>query len=134
MALTTTVTRELRMLAGMVGGTPPARLVESAAELDRQRTIVKRALATSHLVAVAAELVDLFGPALATLEALGVPVDLLECFPEWRHGSRVPFVPVPSGLRLAAAGAAVPLETVRLQLSPTSRVIPYSLQLLRGLL
>jgi hypothetical protein len=134
MTLTSTVTRELRMLAGIAGGPSPAVLVASAAELDRQRTIVKRALATSHVVAVAAELAELVGPDLATLEALGVPVDLLELFPEWRRGSRLPFVPASSGLHLAPAGAAVPLDTVRLQLSPTSRVIPYALQLLRDLL
>ena len=134
MTITGAVTPELRTLAGLVGGTAPGRLVEHAAELHRQRAIVKRALATSHLVTVASELTDLFGPDLATLEALGVPVDLLECFPDWRQGSRSPFRPAATGLRLAPAGASVPLETVRLQLSPTPGTIPYSLLLLRDLL
>ena len=55
-------------------------------------------------------------------------------FPDWRHGSRVPFRPPSTGLTIAPAGAGVQPGTIRLQLSPAPGSIPYSLLLLRGAL
>jgi hypothetical protein len=112
----------------------PERLREHAELLHTWRAAVSRALAESHLVAVAADLGRRVGFEAATLATLGVPTELLSCFPEWRRGSRTPFVPDSSGLRLASAGATVPLGTLRLQMAPTAGTIPYSLLLLRALL
>jgi hypothetical protein len=124
----------LRALAAIVQEASPRALLESAAELERHRSAVRVALASNHLVTVASELSPLVGHDLRALEALGVPVDLLDCFPAWRQGSRRPFEPGRSGLRLAPSGASIPLGTVRLQLSPASGTIPYALLLLRDLL
>ena len=125
---------ELHALVTSIGGHSAAEIVEHAAQLERYRADVRRALSTSHLVTVASELSRALRCDLGTLEALGVPVDLLECFPGWRSGSRSSFQPGASDLRLAPSGASVPLETVRLQLSPASGTIPYALLLLRDLL
>jgi hypothetical protein len=112
----------------------PARLLESAATLERCRAAVRRALAGSHLVDVAFELAIRRRWEASTLNALGVPVDLLDCFPGWRDGARTPFAPRPAEFRLAPAGAAVPMGAVRLQLSPTPGTIPHALHLLSDLL
>ena len=112
----------------------PDRLHEYASLFGEWRAAVSRALTTHHLVAVASELGRRFGWDPRTLDALGVPVDLLACFPDWRAGSRTPFVPGSSGLRLTPSGAAVPLGTLRLQMAPTAGTIPYTLLLLRALL
>jgi hypothetical protein len=111
-----------------------AHLVDNVNLLNRWRTLVQHALAGAHLVDVASELAIAYGCDTSTLDALGVPADLLDCFPRWRQGSRVPFRPRPSGLRLAPAGVALPLGTLRLQLSPTRGTVPYALLLLRDLL
>jgi hypothetical protein len=127
-------TSEIQTLAGITGGVTPEQLSENADLLNRWRVAVRHALATRHLVEVASELLGTLGWQLSALHALGLPVDLLTCFPEWRNGSRSPFVPGGSGLRLASSGAAVPLGTLRLQLSPTRGTVPYALLLLRALL
>jgi hypothetical protein len=125
---------EIQTLAGITGAVTPEQLLENADLLSRWRLAVRSALATRHLVAVASDLSRTFGWQPSALDALGVPVDLLTGFPDWRHGSQLPFVPGASGLRLAPSGAAVPLGTLRLQMSPTRGTVPYALLLLRALL
>ena len=127
-------TPEIQTLAGITGALTPEQLLENADLLSRWRLAVRSALATRHLVAVASDLSRRFGWQPSALDALGVPVDLLTCFPDWRDGSRVPFLPGPSGLRFAPSGAAVPLGILRLQMSPTRGTVPYALLLLRALL
>jgi hypothetical protein len=112
----------------------PVRLLDGAATVETCRTAVRRALSASHLVEVAFELAVRRQWPLSILEALGVPVDLLECFPGWRGAARTPFVPRRSEFHLAPAGAGVPMGTLRLQLSPTPGTIPHALHLLRDLL
>ncbi len=109
-------------------------LAADAARLEELQDEVRRALATRHLVEVAAEIARWGGCDFGSLSLLGIPVDLLDCFPRWREGARVPFLPGASGLRLAPSGAAVPLGTLRLQLSPAPGSIPYALSLVRDLL
>lgn len=121
-------------LAHIGGARGPLELTRSADLLSQWRRAVQHALSTRHLVDVASELGGKTGGRERDLEILGVPVDLLECFPEWRRGSRTPFQPGTSGLRLAASGAGVPIGTLRLQMSPTGGTIPYALLLLRALL
>lgn len=92
------------------------------------RDAVRGALATRHLVDVARE-ID--APA-EVLAALGVPVDLLPAFPGWRQGDRT-FAPTRLGLRPVPAGAAHPLGTLRVQLSPAAGTVPWALRLARTL-
>lgn len=125
---------ELQALAALGGPGAPERLLEDAALVNHMRDAVRRALASGHLVALASDLVGRLSWQPAVLAALGIPVDLLDCFPDWRSGSRIPFVPGTSGLRLAPSGAGVPLGTLRLQISPMSGTIPHALRLLRDLL
>ena len=106
-------------LAAASGSPSPRQLLAHADLLGSWRLEVRRALSNRHLVTVASELASAFGFDRSALEALGIPVDLLDCFPDWRHGSRVPFRPAGTGLTIAPAGAGVPLDTIRLQLSPT---------------
>jgi hypothetical protein len=127
-------TPEIQTLAAITGAVTPTQLLENADLLSRWRLAVRKALATRHLVAVASDLYGRFGWDASALDALGVPVDLLSCFPDWRDGSRLPFVPGASELRLAPSGAAVPLGILRLQMSPTRGTVPYALLLLRALL
>ena len=125
---------ELRALAAAGGTHSPQELLAHADLLDRSRLDVRRAISGHHLVTVAAELAAAFGFDCGSLEALGLPVDLLDCFPDWRHGSRVPFRPSDTGLTIAPAGAGVALDSIRLQLSPTPGSIPHALRLLRDAL
>jgi hypothetical protein len=125
---------ELQGLAALGGPGAPERLLEDAALVNHMRDAVRRALASGHLVALASELTERLSWQPAVLAALGIPVDLLDCFPDWRSGSRIPFVPGTSGLRLAPSGAGVPLGALRLQISPMSGTIPHALRLLRDLL
>jgi hypothetical protein len=134
MASARTVNPGLPAFAELSDGGAPEQLLKQAALLDAWRGAVTRALTTHHLVTVASELGRRFGWRSSTLEALGVPVDLLSCFPDWRRGSREAFVAGSSGLKLAPAGAAVPLGTLRLQMAPTVGTVPYTLLLLRALL
>ena len=115
-------------------GVTPDRLRAHAALLSEWRGAVSRALTAHHLVTVASELGRRVGWEPSALDALGIPVDLLACFPEWRRGAAIPFEPGSSGLRLAPSGAAVPLGTLRLQMAPTAGTVPYTLLLLRALL
>ena len=125
---------EILEFAALSNRAAPDRLHDHASLFGEWRAAVSRALTTHHLVTVASELERRFGRDSRALEALGVPVDLLACFPEWRRGSRTPFVPGSSGLRLTPSGAACPLGTLRLQMAPTAGTIPYTLLLLRALL
>jgi hypothetical protein len=129
-----TDTPGIQAFAALDSGASPERLREHATLLADWRTAVSRALTTHHLVAVASELGQRFAWRLPTLDTLGVPLDLLACFPNWCRGSREPFVTESSGLRLAPSGAAVPLGTLRLQMAPTAGTVPYTLLLLRALL
>lgn len=92
-----------------------------------------RALATTHLVDVAALLKGRLG-STDDFEALGMPVDILACFPDWERGSRTGFHPRRSDLGPAPHGAGEPLGSLRLQLSPDSFTADLSLILLRDLL
>jgi hypothetical protein len=134
MSSSATATPGIPAFTALSGTAAPEQLRAHAELLGAWRAAVTQALMTHHLVAVASELGRQFGWEAATLEALGVPVDLLACFPEWRRGAREPFVPGTSGLRLAPSGAAVPLGTLRLQMAPTVGTVPYTLLLLRALL
>lgn len=127
-------TADIQAFAGLPAPGAPDELLESSNLLMRWRIAVRQALATHHLVDVAAGLSRRFDSQLSSLETVGVPIDLLACFPKWRYGARLPFVPGSSGLRVAPSGAAVPLGTLRLQLSPARGTVPYALLLLRALL
>jgi hypothetical protein len=124
----------LPLLAPLAWPADPSQLLDHEGLLPRLRLAIREALERTHLVDVAAELSTARGYDLPLLEALGVPTDLLRCFPKWREGLRTPFLPTPTGDRLAPAGASVPLGTLRLQLSPSAGTIPYALTLLRHLL
>lgn len=109
-------------------------LLAHAQTADRLREWCRRSLADIHLVSVAAHLTERFGLDVQALGALGLPLDILQFFPAWRQGSRMGFRPESLGLTPAPAGAAEPLGTLRLQLSPSSGTIPYAMVLLRDLL
>jgi len=134
MSSSATYTSGIPAFVALPGGPVPEQLREHSALLADWRAAVARALTTRHLTEVASELGRRVGFDAPALEAFGVPVDLLSCFPEWRRGSCVPFVPGSSGLRLAPSGAAIPLGTLRLQMAPTAGTVPYTLLLLRALL
>lgn len=125
---------EILRFASIPALAEPERMLESADLVQRVGAAIRRTLSTTHLVDVAWELAERRRWPLPTLGALGVPVDLLDCFPNWRRGSKTPFAPGSSDLRLAPSGAARPLGTLRLQLSPMPGTIPYALRLLRDLL
>ena len=125
---------EILRFAAIPALAEPQRLLESADLVQRVRAAIRRTLSTTHLVHVAWELSERRRWPLPTLGALGVPVDLLDCFPNWRRGSKTPFAPGSNDLRLAPSGAARALGTLRLQLSPMPGTIPYALRLLRDLL
>lgn len=110
-----------------------ASLLKNAEWAERLRRWCREAVSRHHLVPIAAHLAER-GIDLATLDALGLPVDILQLFPLWRQGSRKGFQPESLKLTSVAAGAARPLGTLRLQLSPSSGTIPYALVLLRDLL
>jgi hypothetical protein len=118
-------------LAAASGSPPPRQLLAHADLLGSWRLEVRRALFHRHLVTVASELTSAFGFDRAALEALEIPIDLLDCFPDWQHGSRLPFRPAGTGLTIAPAGAGVPLDTIRLQLSPAPGSISHALHLLQ---
>jgi hypothetical protein len=134
MSLAVQARSEIQALIAAAGGVNPQRLIEQSALAARLRLAVRDSLSSRHLVDVAAELTSTLECELASLAALGLPVDLLECFPEWRRGLRAPFRAGTSGLCLAPSGAAVPLGTIRLQMSPAAGSIPWALLLLRDLL
>ncbi len=113
---------------------PLATLRAHAGDFDRARAWCARALATTHLVAVASHLCRRHAATLEDLDALGFPTDLLAFFPGWRRGSRHGYIARGLGLRLAPAGAGHPLGSFRIQLSPFAQTIPYALCLLRDFL
>jgi hypothetical protein len=109
-------------------------LFTQAETAEGLREWCRRSLASEHLVSVASYLTQRFDLDLRALEAMGVPVDILELFPEWRRGSRAGFRPYSLGLTPSPIGAMEPLGTLRLQLSPSSGTIPYAFALLKDLL
>ncbi len=126
--------RELDAVLRESGVQPLPLLIAHAHVLERLRRWCRRALAHHHLVALASHLVERIGADLPGLEALGVPTDILQLFPGWRHRSRKGFRPSGLGLRPPPAGAAEPIGILRLQLSPAAGTIPYALTLLRDLI
>jgi hypothetical protein len=114
-------------------GVSLSNLLTHADVLDRLRQWCRRALAESHLVSVASVLVRRFGADLDALDRLELPSDILTEFPEWRAGSRRGFRPGASGFRPSPAGAAEPIGTLRIQLSPAPGTVPYAFALLRDL-
>lgn len=125
---------EILRFAAIPALAEPERILETADLVQRVRAAIRRTLSTTHLVDVAWELAERRRWPLPTLGALGVPVDLLDCFPNWRRGSKTPCAPGSNDLRLAPCGAARPLGTLRLQLSPMPGTVAYALRLLRDLL
>lgn len=105
-----------------------AAAIANARALATLRDAVRDALATRHLIDVAREI----GASEELLAALGVPVDVLAAFPNWRQGARV-FTPARLGLRPVPAGAGDPLGTLRVQLSPAADAVPWALRLARTL-
>ena len=102
--------------------------------LDEWRIWCRRALARSHLVTVASHLLQKLRASTDDLEAIGIPVDVLEQFPEWRSGSSAGFQPQHLKLRLPPAGAGHAVGRLRIQLSPSPATVPYALILVRDLL
>lgn len=125
---------ELDAILEESGVQPVSLLVRHAQKAERLRQWCRRALAEDHLVSVAFQLSQRFGTDVDALQALGLPVDILRLFPDWRRGSRAGFRPGSLGLTPSPAGAAEPLGTLRLQLSPTSGTIPHAFALLKDLL
>src|SRR5712691_3341110 len=115
--------RDLDAIGSPVDGIQFPQFLHKSEALEHVRQWCRSALARTHLVTVAAHLTERFNADLIALHALGVPVDLLKEFPEWRYGSRKGFRPSSSGLRQPAAGAAEPIGTLRLQLSPASGTV-----------
>jgi hypothetical protein len=93
----------------------------------------RRALAKGHLVSVAAALHRALGADLPELDALGLPTDLLERFPNWRRRGRGDYRAPARALTLVAAGSARPMGRLRVHLAFNSEAVPLVLPLLRGL-
>lgn len=110
------------------------QLFRHSALLNQYRAWCRNALAKEHLVTVACTLYQELGASENDLRAIGIPVDILEQFPNWRYGSMDGFRPFRSRLKLSPAGAGYPINSLRIQLSPSSETIPYALMLLRDLL
>lgn len=128
------LTQELRALRADVGSGSCVRILRDAGAVARLLPWCRRALAASHLVTVAHTLHEALGAGPDELAALRLPVDLLAQFPHWRAGSRAGFRPRGLGLRLAPAGAALPVGALRLQLAPSTGTAPLALLLVRDLL
>jgi hypothetical protein len=111
-----------------------AQLLTHAGAVARLLSWSRRALADAHLVTVAHALHRSLRAGIDDLRTLRLPVDLLKEFPGWRFGSRAGFRPPVLGLKPRPAGAGYPLGSLRLQLSPTSGMVPLALTLLRDLL
>ncbi|MCB0333020.1 MAG: hypothetical protein KDD55_05940 [Bdellovibrionales bacterium] len=91
-------------------------------------------LSERHLVEVAASLKAELTISGNEMDQLGIPVDLLPCFPDWEKGSREGFSPPPSRFHLPKIGAAKKLCFLRLQLSPFSPTLSAALLLIRRLI
>jgi hypothetical protein len=126
--------RELDRNLARVGATPIAAMIEHGEALDALRSLVRSALAEVHVVSLASRLAREHGLTVEEMKALGVPTDVLDHFPRWRGGSRRGFRPPSRGLRPVPTGAGLPIETLRLQLSPSSATVPYALMLIREIL
>ena len=113
---------------------PLSRLQRHATALDEWRNWRRRALAQSHLVTAAFHLLKHLQATTEDLNAIGIPVDILEQFPGWRSGSRAGFQPKKLHLKMPPAGAGQPVGWLRLQLSPAVGTVPIALTLLRDLL
>ena len=125
---------DLARLRAECGSASLTHLRQHTAVLKHYQAWCRRALAASHLVTVASALCRERHTSLDDLEAIGIPVDLLEQFPSWPCGSRAGFRPTGFGLTPARSGAGEPIGALRVQLSPASGTIPYALILLRALL
>ncbi len=111
-----------------------SKLATHTDTLEQARKLCRAALAETHLVKVAHTLSKDLGAKKEDLAAAGLPIDLLQFFPNWRRGSRAGFKPRSFGLRPTPTGAGKPLGTLRLQLSHHPGYIPYALILIRDLL
>src|SRR5260370_19895213 len=76
--------RDLDAIGSPVDGIQFPQFLHKAAALEHVRQWCRSALARTHLVTVAAHLTERFNADLIALHSLGVPVDLLKEFPEWR--------------------------------------------------
>lgn len=126
--------QEIKALQAEFGEASLMKVREEARLLEGLKLFVHRVLAEAHLVLVASTLAGEFGGDLEDLEAVGLPVDILCLFPNWRQGLSSPFQPKGRGLRLTSTGAGQELGPLRLQLSPLSSTIPNALILIRDLL
>lgn len=134
MAFTERALAQLSALRGALGREPLTKLRTRADALEQVRAWCRQSLASQHLVHVASALSQQLGAELADLETLGIPVDVLACFPAWRTASRRGFRPQGLGLSLAPAGAGESLRSLRIQLSPAAGTVSHALLLLRDLL
>jgi hypothetical protein len=82
-----------------------------------------------HLTDVASTLVRELRLDPDDLEALKIPVDLLDLFPEWRSGSRSGFAVPPSRLRLLPEAVSRPIHAVRLHVSTSAGSAPIAIAL-----
>ncbi len=109
-------------------------LERHAQALQAYRDWCTQSLARQHLVKVASLFHRKYKADENQLEILGIPLDVLALFPKWKSGSTAGFRPKSLGLHPRPYGAGQPLGSLRLQLSPHSETIPYSLMLIRDLL
>ena len=122
--------RELRSELPRVGAIQLIKHARAAALLI---SWCRRALAEGHLVSTAAALRTSLGLGRLELQALRIPVDVLELFPRWREGVRDGFRPPSSHASLLPSAAGLPLGGIRLLLAPATGALPLVLPLLRGL-
>lgn len=122
------------ILRAEFGTTRPGLLHTHSEALQQIRKQVRKELGQCHLVTVASQLLRDFGVSTEDLEIAGIPVDILNQFPRWREGSLAGFRPQPSELKPVPAGAAQPIPSLRIQLSPAPLTISCALTLLRDLL
>lgn len=125
---------QLRSLPGLSADGEVARFLAGAAVRDELRRWCRISLASHHLIAVARSLRQVLGASVVEMRELGVPTDLLDRFPDWRRGTRKGFRPRRLNLTPMPVGAADPMGSIRLQLSPAGVTIPHAMQLLRCLL
>lgn len=86
-----------------------------------------------HLTEVASTLARELRLQPGDLEALKIPVDLLDHFPEWRSGSRSGFAVPSSRLTLLPEAASRPIQAVRLHVSTSAGSASIALTLMRDL-
>jgi hypothetical protein len=132
--LSAKLSRELGESLSQVDGTPIEQLIARSETLERLKSTIGSALSETHIVSLASTLAREHGLSLDDMKALGLPTDVLQCFPQWRKGSRRGFRPPALGLHPVPTGAGLPIDTLRLQLSPASSTVPYALMLIRDIL